>query len=90
MRLAHIYEYNLKNLASNGKLGKVALFDSDCISCQLGKHHALPFNNSDSFATTPFDLIHSNIWGPFPIPTMKDLVILLFSLMIFLDIYGFI
>ena len=32
--------------------------------------HALPFNNSDSIAKAPFDLIHSDIWGPSPNPTM--------------------
>jgi hypothetical protein len=38
----------------------------DCISCQLGKHQALPFNNSESIAFASFDLIHSDIWMPSP------------------------
>ena len=29
----------------------------------------MPFNNSDSFSFAPFDLIHSNIWGPAPVST---------------------
>ena len=41
----------------------------DCTSCHFGKQTKLPFNNSDSFSFAPFDLIHSNIWGPAPIPT---------------------
>ena len=37
--------------------------------CQFGKQTALPFNNSVSHALSSFDLIHSNVWGPSPIPT---------------------
>ena len=36
----------------------------DCTSCQLGKHLALPFNNSESISNSIFELIHSDIWGP--------------------------
>ena len=28
-----------------------------------------PFNKSEPFSSTPFDLVHSDIWGPAPIPT---------------------
>ena len=35
----------------------------DCVSCQLGKLSALPFNTSESISTDIFDLIHSDIWG---------------------------
>ena len=36
----------------------------DCVSCQLGKQPAVPFNTSESISTDIFDLIHSNVWGP--------------------------
>jgi hypothetical protein len=42
----------------------------DCVACQLGKQSALPFNKSDSVSSNPFDLVHSDVWGPAPIPTM--------------------
>ena len=29
----------------------------------------MPFNNSESFSFAPFDLIHSDIWGPVPVST---------------------
>jgi hypothetical protein len=36
------------------------------MSCQFGKQTKLPFNNSDSFSSAPFDLVHSNVWCPAP------------------------
>jgi hypothetical protein len=48
-------------LASKGLLSLVSNNSFDCISCQLGKQPALPFNNSDSHAIASFDLIHSDI-----------------------------
>ena len=42
-----------------------------CISCQLGKQLALPFNNSESHATASFDLIHFDVWGPSPVASMS-------------------
>ena len=37
--------------------------------CQFGKQTALPFNNNVYHALSPFDLIHSDVWGPSPITT---------------------
>ena len=39
------------------------------MSCQFGKQTALPFNKSVSHALSPFDLIHSDVWGPSLITT---------------------
>ena len=36
----------------------------DCVSYQLGKQPALPFNTSESMATDIFDLIHFDVWEP--------------------------
>ena len=33
-----------------------------CHSCPLGKHVQLPFINSMSMSTKPFDIIHSDLW----------------------------
>ena len=33
-----------------------------CHSCPLGKHIQLPFVNSMSMSTKPFDIIHSDLW----------------------------
>ena len=37
--------------------------------CQFGKQTALPFTNSVSHALSLFDLIHYDVWGPYPITT---------------------
>lgn len=42
----------------------------DCMACQLGKQLAFPFNKSDSYALTPFDIVHSDVRGPSLVPTM--------------------
>ena len=42
----------------------------DCMACQLGKQLAFPSNKSDSYALTPFDIVHSDVWGPSLVPTM--------------------
>ena len=59
----------VKQLVSRGLLGSVSNKSFDCMPCQFGKQTALPFNNNVSHALSPFDLIHSDVWGPFPITT---------------------
>ena len=43
-----------------------------CMACQLGKQLAFPFNKSDSYALTPFDIVHSDVRGPSLVPTMRN------------------
>ena len=42
----------------------------DCTSCQLRKQPALPFNNSESISNSIFELIHSDVWGPYPVASI--------------------
>ena len=51
-------------MASKGLLGSISTKNFDCISCQLGKQPALPFNTSESISIDIFDLIHFDVWGP--------------------------
>lgn len=69
-RLGHVSHSRLRSLASSGVLGHLNANKVDCQSCQLAKFHALPFNNNDSISQAPFDLVHSDIWGPSPTTTM--------------------
>uniref|UniRef100_A0A2N9GNA3 Integrase catalytic domain-containing protein n=1 Tax=Fagus sylvatica TaxID=28930 RepID=A0A2N9GNA3_FAGSY len=70
-RLGHVSLPRIQTLVSRGLLGSVSSSPFDCMPCQLGKQPALPFNNSESIASATFDLIHSDIWGPSPVPTTQ-------------------
>jgi len=64
-RLGHVLFSLLRFLASTGALGNLKTCDiSDCSGCKLAKFSALPFNRSISFSSSPFDLIHSDVWRP--------------------------
>jgi hypothetical protein len=60
-RLGHASLSRLQLLASQGHLGSVSFHKFDCMSCQFGKQTKLSFNNSDSFSSAPFDLVHSDV-----------------------------
>ena len=60
-RLGHASSSRVQHLASKGFLGSVSTANFNCVSCQLGKQPALPFNTSGSMSTDIFDLIHSNV-----------------------------
>ena len=68
-RFGHPSLSHLQLLASQGHLGSIQFQNFDCTTCHFGKQTKLPFNNSDSFFSAPFDLIHYDIWGPAPVPT---------------------
>jgi transposase InsO family protein len=68
-RLGHASLSRLQLLASQGHLGSVNFHKFDCMSCQFDKQTKLSFNNSDSFSSAPFDLVHSDVWGPAPFTT---------------------
>ena len=68
--LGHTSLSHLQLLASQGHLGSIQFPKFVCSSCHFGKQTKLHFNNSDFFFfSTPFDLIHFDIWGPAPVPT---------------------
>jgi hypothetical protein len=69
-RLGHVSLPCIQTLVSRGLLGSVSSSPFDCMPCQLSKQPALPFNNSESIASTTFNLIHSNVLGPSPVPTV--------------------
>ena len=60
-RLGHASSSRVQHLTSRGLLGSMSAKNFDCVSCQLGKQLALPFNASESMSTDIFDLIHSDI-----------------------------
>ena len=40
-----------------------------CKHCLIGKMHKLPFESSQFHSTQPLELVHSDVWGPAPIPS---------------------
>ncbi|GKV53176.1 hypothetical protein SLEP1_g59714, partial [Rubroshorea leprosula] len=69
-QLGHTSVGKLRPLISRGLLGSVPNESVHCVSCQSAKQLALSFSSSYSHSTTPFDLVHSDVWGPSPTPTM--------------------
>ncbi|GLT62116.1 hypothetical protein SLA2020_347760 [Shorea laevis] len=51
-------------LAQRGSISSSTRVSSStfCHTCQLGKHTRLPFNDSCSVTSAPFDLVHSDVW----------------------------
>jgi len=69
-RLGHVSSPRLKELASSGALGKVNLQSFSkyvWVGCKLAKKWTLPFSSSDSVSAAPFELVHSDVWGPAPL-----------------------
>ena len=60
-RLGHPSCSRLGSLISSGCLSYVKQEYFDCVSCQLFKHHALPFSNSNFVPSAPFYLLYSDI-----------------------------
>ncbi|KAJ9547369.1 hypothetical protein OSB04_019912 [Centaurea solstitialis] len=69
-RLGHLSSARVRLLANSGLLGNITSNEVSCLSCKLGKHHALPFELNDYKSASAFDLIHSDVWGPAPHPSM--------------------
>ena len=51
------------------------LHDSDfkCDTCMLAKSHRVSYPLSSNKSGMPFALIHSDVWGPFPISTSSGI-----------------
>ncbi|TXG60844.1 hypothetical protein EZV62_012207 [Acer yangbiense] len=68
--LGHVSASHLKYLASTGALENLQTHDIFyCSGCKLAKFSTLPFNQSISSSLSPFDLVHSDVWGPSSVTT---------------------
>lgn len=90
-RLGHPSTLILASLVRENKLpctSSLKCLNSLYNACQLGKHHKLPFTNSSSFTSFPFELIHSDIRTS-PIPHLLVFAITYSFMMISLSSLGF-
>ncbi|GKD98718.1 cysteine-rich receptor-like protein kinase 8 [Tanacetum coccineum] len=69
-RLGHPSTQVLKNIKQLSASETKDLATS-CNICPLAKHHALPFVPSLSNATSKFELVHMDVWGPYHHPTLN-------------------
>ena len=66
-RLGHLCGSRLSSLVQQGVLGRVHVdVGFHCKGCKLGKHIQLPYPSSTTCSNRPFDLVHSDVWGPSP------------------------
>jgi len=77
-RFGHLGYDNLATLTSKSMVTGINVTpaefktanDTFCDPCALGKQHRLPFPTSTSTTTKPIELLHTDICGPMPVPSL--------------------
>lgn len=59
-----------------------------CDDCELAKHKRVTFPNNNKRMSTPFSLVHSDIWGPSNIPNIYGAHWFFIFFMIVLECHG--
>jgi len=66
-KLGHLNSNSLSVMFDKGLLSNKKISPSVCVTCLLGKSKILPFPVSNNKTKRPFELVHSDVWGPSPI-----------------------
>ncbi|KAK2976922.1 hypothetical protein RJ640_015898 [Escallonia rubra] len=67
MWLGHSNIQKLNSLVRNNFVLSSSSTISPCSSCLMGKMSRLPLASIDHRSSKPFDIIHSDVWGPAPV-----------------------
>ncbi|PKU73330.1 Retrovirus-related Pol polyprotein from transposon TNT 1-94 [Dendrobium catenatum] len=70
-RLGHPDSNKLRLLAKHHSEIHTILATKNCHTCNLAKSKRLSFSNSTSTTIAPFDIIHSDVWGPSPTKSLN-------------------
>lgn len=72
-RLGHLSATIQQAIFSNNSsiMSKIKDTKSICTSCQHGKSKKLSFSLSSHVSSKPLELIHSDVWGPAPTPSIS-------------------
>jgi len=49
-----------------------SISSSGCEFCDLGKHHRATYLSRVTSRRSPFEFVHSDVWGPNRVPLLKD------------------
>lgn len=69
LRLGHVPMKKLTLMGLSMKPAGTSNPLAICVTCPLGKLTKLPFSHSQSHVSSPFELIHIDIWGPYKVQT---------------------
>ncbi|KAH9646728.1 retrovirus-related pol polyprotein from transposon RE1 [Citrus sinensis] len=68
-RLGHPNKHALKNIIPHLSLKSSITLPDFCDACQYGKLHQLSFYSTGIKTSVPLELIHTDLWGPSPMPS---------------------
>lgn len=72
-RLGHPSFNKIQQLAKTLEISSLKIpHDHVCKVCPLAKQKRLSFQSSENVSTSPFELFHVDIWGPFHVPTIDE------------------
>ena len=63
------------------RVSRYKYYNFHCEVCHFSKHHRVSFPFGDDNTSHPFTLVHTNVWEPFKIPIVLELVGLFVLLM---------
>nr|KYP33949.1 Retrovirus-related Pol polyprotein from transposon TNT 1-94 [Cajanus cajan] len=73
-RFGHVNDTVLKILSNKIPFSMPTSYSSSsCHICPISKFRKLPFVSHNNFCSTPFDLVHCDVWGPYRLSTYNSM-----------------